>query len=69
MIEVELRDLKNVLDNVVVEDDAEFDVKEVQPEGEDFNVWQVSINRFFSDRVNAQVQHRTAIPSVGVGLA
>ena len=69
LIEVELRDLKNVLDNVVVEDDAEFDVKEVQPEGEAFNVWQVSINRFFSDRVNAQVQHRTAIPSVGVGLA
>ena len=36
LIEVELRDLKNVLDNVVVEDDAEFDVKEVQPEGEAF---------------------------------
>ena len=69
LIEVELRDLKNVLDNVVVEDDAEFDVKEVQPEGEAFKVWQVSINCFFSDRVNAQVQHRTAIPSVGVGLA
>ena len=52
LIEVELRDLKNVLDNVVVEDDAEFDVKEVQPEGEAFKVWQVSINRFFSDRVS-----------------
>ena len=54
--EVELRDLKNVLDNVVVEDDAEFDVKEVQPEGEAFNVWQVSINRFFSDRVNKKIE-------------
>lgn len=54
--EVELRDLKNVLDNVVVEDDAEFDVKEVQPEGEAFKVWQVSIHRFFSDRVNKKIE-------------
>ena len=56
LIEVELRDLKNVLDNVVVEDDAEFDVKEVQPEGEAFKVWQVSIHRFFSDRVNKKIE-------------
>lgn len=56
LIEVELRDLKNVLDNVVVEDDAEFDVKEVQPEGEAFKVWQVSINRFFSDRMNKKIE-------------
>ena len=56
LIEVELRDLKNVLDNVVVEDDAEFDVKEIQPEGEAFKVWQVSINRFFSDRVSKKIE-------------
>ena len=56
LIEVELRDLKNVLDNVVVEDDAEFDVKEVQPEGYAFKVWQVSINSFFSDRVNKKIE-------------
>ena len=56
LIDVELRDLKNVLDNVVVEDDAEFDVKEVLPEGEAFKVWQVSINRFFSDRVNKKIE-------------
>ncbi len=56
LIDVELRDLKNVLDNVVVEDDAEFDVKEIQPEGEAFKVWQVSINRFFSDRVNKKIE-------------
>lgn len=56
LIEIELRDLKNVLDNVVVEDDAEFDVKEVQPEGDAFKVWQVSINRFFSDRVNKKIE-------------
>ena len=56
LIEFELRDLKNVLDNVVVEDDAEFDVKEVQPEGDAFKVWQVSLNRFFSDRVNKKIE-------------
>ena len=56
LIEIELRDLKNVLDNVVVEDDAEFDVKKVQPEGDAFKVWQVSINRFFSDRVNKKIE-------------
>ena len=56
LIEVKLRDLKNVLDNVVVEDDAEFDVKEFQPEGENFKVWQVGINRFFSDRVNKKIE-------------
>ena len=56
LVEVELRDLKNVLDNVVVEDEAEFDVKEVQPEGEAFKVWKVSINRFFSDRVNKKIE-------------
>ena len=56
LIEVELRDLKNVLDNVVVEDDVEFDVKQVQSEGEAFKVWQVSINSFFSDRVNKKVE-------------
>lgn len=55
LIEVELKDLKNVLDNVVVEDDAEFEVKEVQPEGDAFKVWQVRINRFFSDRVNKKI--------------
>ena len=55
LIEVELRDLKNVLDIVVVEDDAEFEVKEVQPEGDAFKVWQVRINRFFSDRVNKKI--------------
>lgn len=54
-IEVELRDLKNILDNVIVEDDAEFSVNEVQPDGKVFKIWQVSINRFFSDRVNKKI--------------
>ena len=56
LIEVELRDLKNVLDDVVVEDDADFDLQQIQPEGNVFKVWQVRINRFFSDRVNSKLK-------------
>jgi DNA (cytosine-5-)-methyltransferase domain protein len=56
LIEVELRDLKNVLDDVVVEDDADFDLQQIQPEGNVFKVWQVRINRFFSDRVNSKIK-------------
>lgn len=56
LIEVELRDLKNVLDDVVVEDDADFDLQQIQPEGKVFKVWQVRINRFFSDRVNSKIR-------------
>lgn len=56
LIEVELRDLKNILDNVIVEDDAEFSLNEVQPEGKMFKAWQVSIKRFFSDRVSKKIE-------------
>lgn len=56
LIEVELRDLKNVLDDVVVEDDADFDLQQIQPEGNVFKVWQVRINSFFSDRVNSKIK-------------
>lgn len=56
LIEVELRDLKNVLDDVVVEDDADFDLQQIQPESKVFKVWQVCINRFFSDRVNSKIK-------------
>ena len=56
LIEVELRDLKNVLDDVVVEDDADFDLQQIQPESNVFKVWQVRINRFFSDRVNSKIK-------------
>lgn len=55
LIKIELRDLKNILDNVVVEDEAAFEVKQVQPEGQVFKVWQVYIERFFSDRVNRKI--------------
>ena len=56
LIEVELRDLKNVLDDVVVEDDADFDLQQIQSESKVFKVWQVRINRFFSDRVNSKIK-------------
>jgi DNA methylase N-4/N-6 domain protein len=55
LIKIELRDLKNILDNVVVEDEAAFEVKQVQPEGQVFKVWQVYIERFFSDRVSRKI--------------
>ena len=55
LIKIELRDLKNILDNVVVEDEATFEIKQVQPEGQVFKVWQVYIERFFSDRVNRKI--------------
>ena len=55
LIKIELRDLKNILDNVVVEDEATFEVKQVQPKGQVFKVWQVYIERFFSDRVSRKI--------------
>lgn len=53
MAEIELRDLKQVLDNVVVEDEAEFNMSQVQ-DGI-FQKWQVSIERFHSDRVKRKI--------------
>lgn len=56
LIEIELRDLKNVLDNVVVEDDAEYDLAHSQANGNIFKTWQVTINKFFSDRVSKKIE-------------
>lgn len=53
MAEIELRDLKQVLDNVVVEDEAEFNLSQVQDGF--FPKWQVSIERFHSDRVKRKI--------------
>jgi len=53
MAEIELRDLKQVLDNVVVEDDAELSVSQVQ-DGI-FTKWQVNVERFYSDRVRRKI--------------
>ena len=52
-IKIELRDLKDVLDDVVIEDYAEFSCEQVQetliPE------YKTTINRFMSDRVNQKI--------------
>ena len=56
LVEVELRDLKGVLDSVVAEDDAEFEVAEIRAEGGAAGGWRVAIKRFFSDRVRRRVE-------------
>ena len=56
LVEVELRDLKGVLDSVVAEDDAEFEVAEIRAEGGAAGGWRVAIRRFFSDRVRRRVE-------------
>jgi adenine-specific DNA-methyltransferase len=48
-IEIELRDLKQVLDNVVVEDEAEWEVSEIYDNL--LGGWKVNIKYFHSDRV------------------
>ncbi|MDD4699402.1 MAG: site-specific DNA-methyltransferase [Oscillospiraceae bacterium] len=52
-IKIELRDLTDILDNVVIEDFAEFSCEQVQetliPE------YKITINRFMSDRVNQKI--------------
>ncbi len=55
LIEIELRDLKQVLDNVVVEDYAEWQVTETQ-EGLFNKGWKVEITRFHSDRVLKKIE-------------
>ena len=49
LAEVELRDLKQLLDHVVVEDETEFSLAKVNRDL--FTCWEISINRFHSDRV------------------
>ena len=49
--EIEFRDLKPVLENVVVEDEIDFTLAEASIDGGMFPVWQLTINRFTSDRV------------------
>ena len=54
LIEIELRDLKQVLDNVVVEDYAEWILSETQVNL--FKGWKVEITQFHSDRVNKKIE-------------
>lgn len=53
LVTIELRDLKQVLDNVVVEDLAEWEVSEVS--NGLFNEWKVEIKYFQSDRVRQKI--------------
>lgn len=53
LIQIELRDLKSILDEVVVEDTAVVSVKELQTNL--FGNWVVSIEQFFSDRVAKKI--------------
>lgn len=52
-IEIELRDLKQVLDEVVVEDEAEWELTEIHDNL--FNGWKVELNSFHSDRVKRKI--------------
>lgn len=54
LVEIELRDLKSVLDDVVVEDDADFTLSEAK-DGV-FDIWKVAVNSFFSDRVAKKIE-------------
>lgn len=53
LIQIELRDLKSVLDEVVVEDTVVVSVKEQQKDL--FSNWRVSVDSFFSDRVSKKI--------------
>ena len=53
LVTIELRDLKQVLDNVVVEDLAEWEVSE-ESNGL-FNGWKVEIKQFHCDRVRQKI--------------
>jgi len=52
-VEIELRDLKEVLDEAVAEDSAEFHAEETHDSL--FPSWRVSIDRFTSDRVMQKI--------------
>ncbi len=54
MIEIELRDLKQVLDEVVVNDEATYRTEQVKDGLMD--VWQVTIDTFMSDRVMTRIR-------------
>lgn len=53
-IEIELRDLKTVLDDVVIQDEATWTVEEVNDNL--FPVWQVKVNSFHSDYVMKKIE-------------
>lgn len=54
VIEIELRDLKELLDNAVLQDDVEYTVSEDPMKIPD--IFTVSITRFYSDRVSHKIR-------------
>ncbi len=52
-VEIELRDLKSVLDDVVIGDYAEFHAEEVHEDL--FGGWRVTVDKFLSDRVMTKI--------------
>lgn len=54
IIEVELRDLKELLDNAVLQDDVEFEVTEDSTKMVD--TFTVAVKRFYSDRVSHKIR-------------
>jgi adenine-specific DNA-methyltransferase len=53
LIDIELRDLKELLDRVVLQDDVEYKIEDAV--GEMFGGYNVSITRFYSDRVSQKI--------------
>lgn len=53
VIEIELRDLKELLDNVILQDEVEYTVSENPSDL--INAFTVSITRFYSDRVSHKI--------------
>lgn len=53
IIEIELRDLKELLDNAVLQDDVEYTISEVPSKMVD--IFTVAITRFYSDRVSHKI--------------
>ena len=54
VIEIELRDLKELLDNAILQDDVEYNVSEDPSKMVD--IFAVSITRFYSDRVSHKIK-------------
>ena len=57
MVEIELRDLKEILDDVVVNDEAEWTLEENSTATNDLtNPWLLTVTRFSSDRVRQKIE-------------
>ena len=54
LIEIELRDLKQILDDVVLEDYAEWELSETSLDL--FNGWKIEIIKFYSDKVIKKIE-------------